>query len=114
MISAIKLNNEEICSDAETSPDEDTSCAKFEMIGNGTGGRWDGVLTIYTQSRRKSIQVDINLDSAAWALGVISRFTFFINMFFIKFSLPRTTWVRQKLSIKNTFRLTAKILFNLE
>lgn len=78
VVSAIKLNNEAVCSDDEPSflSYDGTSCAKFEMVGNGTGGRWDGVLTLYPQFRSRSVQVDIELDSPVWALGVIDEKTF--------------------------------------
>lgn len=66
----MKLNNVLICPE-ETPPREgETRCVKVEMNGDGAGGRWDGVLTVYPQFARNGIQIDIELDEPAWALGV--------------------------------------------
>lgn len=78
MVSGIKLNNAQICpengADDELNQayNHDPECVKFEMVGNGTGGRWDGVLTVYPRQPRNGIRVDIELDQTAWALGVIN------------------------------------------
>lgn len=71
-IKSLSLNGVQVCSEDEVAIREpgETSCAKLEMIGNGTGGRWDGVLTVYPQFLSNGIRVDIELDESAWALGV--------------------------------------------
>lgn len=93
MVTGIKLNNAQIC--PETEPDDDRpffadSCVKFEMIGNGTGGRWDGVLTVYPRHPRNGIRVDIELDQPAWALGVINSLVLFNRS--LKFHLLERPW----------------------
>lgn len=68
-VTGLSFNGAQICPDREPM-DVDTSCAKLEMTGNVTGGRWDGVLTVYPKFRNNGIRVDIELDEPAWALGV--------------------------------------------
>lgn len=79
MVIEIKLNNAQIC--PEVAPGDNAfrhfngnaKCAKFEMTGDGVGGRYDGVLTIYPQQPRNGIRVDVELDQPAWAFGVINN-----------------------------------------
>lgn len=68
----MSLNGVQVCHEGDFAirdPGE-TSCAKFEMSGNGTGGRWDGVLTVYPQYSSNEIRVDIEFDEPVWALVV--------------------------------------------
>lgn len=71
-IKSLSLNGVQVCNEDEFAIRDpvETSCAKFEMRGNGTGGRWDGVLTVHPQFSSNGIRVDIELDEPAWALGV--------------------------------------------
>lgn len=76
MVTGVKLNNAQICPESGRANENNQNfdggprCAEFKMIGNGTGGRWDGVLTVYPPYPRRGIRVDVELDQTAWALGV--------------------------------------------
>lgn len=84
LIENLKFNGKQVCPEGDNEPsalestvsDFDTSCAKFEMLSNGTGGRWDGILTIYPKTPSNGIRVDIELDKPAWALGVRRSISF--------------------------------------
>lgn len=82
LVTAIKFNNAQICPENEQfNQNGESKCAKFEKTDSEIGGRWDGVLTVYPLSPRNGIRVDIELNEAAWALGVsfLSNRFFFIN-----------------------------------
>lgn len=69
-VTAMKLNNVLICPEEQPPKAGETRCVKVETNGDGVGGRWDGVLTIYPQFSRNGIRVEIELDEPVWALGV--------------------------------------------
>lgn len=96
LVSSIKFNNGQICPEDEPFNGE-ARCAKFEKSGNDTGGRWDGVLTVYPQSPRSGIRVDIELDQPAWALGV-SFISFSSEL--LRNIIFRMIWAMQELLIK--------------
>lgn len=53
-------------------PDEiaASGCAKFEMLTNGTRGRWDAKLTVNEQRPANELKIDLEFDESSWALGV--------------------------------------------
>jgi hypothetical protein len=67
-ITVLKLNNEQICPDKVF--DDDRGCARFEMLTDGGGGRWDAKLTIYSRQLRNEMNIDLEFDGTSWALGV--------------------------------------------
>jgi hypothetical protein len=70
-ITSIKFNGAQICPEfVASSNGGESGCVKFDMDGDGIGGRWDGKLTIIPKASRSGIRVDIELTSPAWALGV--------------------------------------------
>lgn len=65
----LKLNDEQICPEKVVADDE-RGCARFEMLTDGGGGRWDGKLTIYTRQLSSEMNIDLEFDGSSWALGV--------------------------------------------
>lgn len=78
MVTELKLNNAQVCPQEHPAISEnefynnEAGCAKLEMDGDGAGGRWDGVLTIYPRYPRNGIRVDVEFDQPVWAFGVNS------------------------------------------
>lgn len=82
LVAGIKFNDKSICPEGGDGDDEsieeiggDTRCAKLVMKDATDAGRWDGILTVYPLAARNGIQVDIELDEPAWALGVRRHFS---------------------------------------
>jgi hypothetical protein len=78
-ITSLKLNNVQVCPENNVEQKQfdstlvnqgDEICAKFIMNSNGTGGRWDGTLTVFPQFPGNELRVDILFDEPAWALAV--------------------------------------------
>lgn len=72
-VKSLKLNGHKICPniDEENVENADNACVKFEMIDEAIPGRWDGLLTVHPKlSTNNVLQVAIEVDSSAWALGV--------------------------------------------
>lgn len=65
-VARIRLNNAQICPEPGN-----TSCGKFQMTRNATGGRWDGTLTVHPRESKKQIKVGIELHQPALSLNVI-------------------------------------------
>lgn len=49
---------------------DESGCARFELLTNGTGGRWDGVLTISPQWKNSEMKIQLEFDEFSFALGV--------------------------------------------
>lgn len=65
-ITGIKFNEVQICPDEM----EMNGCARFEMLSNGTGGRWDGRLIINPKQLGNELKIDLEFDEFSLALGV--------------------------------------------
>lgn len=65
-ITGIKFNEFQICPDEM----EMNGCARFEMLTNGTGGRWDGKLIIYPKQLGNELKIELEFDEFSTALGV--------------------------------------------
>lgn len=64
----LKFNDMQICpphNEFATS-----GCASFEMMSNGSGGRWDAKLTVNQQGTGNELKIDLEFDEVSWALGV--------------------------------------------
>lgn len=69
LIRRVKLNEHEIChnNDADSI---DESCVELEMIDGPSEGRFDGLLTIFPKFSSNALQVIVEVDNPAFALGV--------------------------------------------
>lgn len=66
LITRLKFNNHQLCPDEY----EENGCARFEMLTNGTEGRWDGILTLYPRQKNSMIEIELEFDEVSFALGV--------------------------------------------
>jgi hypothetical protein len=67
VIVKLKLNGKQLCPEKNF----DGSCAGFDIISNGTGGRYDAVMTIYPhQIFNGARKIDLEFDAKSWAVGV--------------------------------------------
>jgi hypothetical protein len=77
----LKLNGHQICPNIDVG-NADTACAKLEMIDEVKPGRWDGLLTILPKFPSSNVlQVAIEVDKSAWALGVSNDDENLVNIY---------------------------------
>lgn len=66
-IRKLKLNSQEICDNSESL---NVSCAELEVIDESKADRFHGILTLYPKYSSDALQVIIEVDNPALALGV--------------------------------------------
>lgn len=67
-IRKLTLNEHEICGNNIDAIDD--NCAELEVIDGPSGGRFDGLLTFYPKYTSSVLQVIVEVDNSALALGV--------------------------------------------
>lgn len=70
LIRRLKLNEHKICYNNNDADSIDEGCVELEMIDGPSGGRFDGLLTIFPKFSSNALQVIIEVDNPAFALGV--------------------------------------------